>query len=270
MCLHSSPSSEGNDTYNGTPATRLTDYSPEDFRLATKAGTEVQATPRNPPLFTLEGVQSKDALDAGIADRTGIVCYDPFSSDSSVLVQTTKARSLKLSPTAEAFKPRLPAVSQPRDVSSGMATSCHGAAHACQTPATTAVGYLRATSVPDSDFPSSNRKYPTEAHESHVSLLPPSRAPSHSSNRVSASPTTVLENSGVNDGTETRYVRVHGVAYDASVDDLNSIFSVSSRLSLGWPIKLMILGIEFQGAQTGHSLRAIHQGRYHSQIRECS
>ena len=113
MYPYSSPSSDGVVSHSGTPATKLTDYSPDDARSDLKPTPNVPDSCGIPPPFSLLGFQTK-ALVLGNSSNTEVKSPDPFGSDYRSPLKGNQNAVPKLSPTAEAFTPRLSLV-EPSD-----------------------------------------------------------------------------------------------------------------------------------------------------------
>ena len=97
---HPFVSANSSPTSNGTPGTKLTEFSPEDFRSDAKLPHEV-ARAVQPPAFALQGLeeavtvvhQGPSVLVAGL--------QDPFTSTPA----SSKIEGTRLSPRATTFKP---------------------------------------------------------------------------------------------------------------------------------------------------------------------
>ena len=230
MCAQSSPSSEGYETHNGTPATKLTEYSPDDVRRDAKTASEVCAVTSDPPLFALEAFQTNATSKLESSTQLGTVAHDPFSSDSGISMTFRSSRAPKLSPTAKDFKPRTSSACKPHNSLPMETHFNHSHSGETHSPVTTAVGYLRATSVPDMEETSLiSRNSSSVLLGNQGTLLAPIGAPPPLNTHVSAttpcSPNT-QKRFPIRNGS--RYIQISGVAKTATIDDLNKIFNVTS------------------------------------------
>ncbi|MCJ1294659.1 hypothetical protein MMC34_006217 [Xylographa carneopallida] len=155
-----SPSSGGAESHHGTPGTKLTDFSPEDFRGQSRMVYNGNSKTNHPPAFTLQGVPLKFSPHSKAPNLSPMGTQDPFTVTSSTLQAIGNTVSgIKLSPTAVAFKPTQSGLysagtlrSEPFP-NSGLPLSFGQQPKIPQdTHNALGVSYLNATSVPDLDL----------------------------------------------------------------------------------------------------------------------
>ena len=227
MSPFSSPSSDGVESHDGTPGTKLTELSPEDVRFDSKAITEVSTASAYPPVFALPGHQVCGTLGFDALSLATHGSNDPFSASSGLPKASYQAKLPKLSPTAESFRPRLSSTSNLEQANSVGPGAVETKLCGVQTPIKTAVGYLRATSVPDSEASSTKTSSGLLVADGGTLLPPigaPSSAPSSCMQSVEDCSSEKFQASLIHMGT--RYVKITGVAKAATIDDLNLIFNV--------------------------------------------
>ena len=227
LSFYSSPSSEENETFHGTPATKLTDFSPEEVRVDAGQITNTNGEIHNPPLFALPGVQSPKTLETGRCSNLGAVNQDPFRSDVSSPTVCQPATPAKLSATAQTFQPRLSStlestVAPPVNQGSLLSPISSEWPHT-----TTAMGFLRATSVPDSDEPSpTNKNNSGVLQDDYGSGLPPIGPRSLAHINFLPPSNFISPDSSPPARAETRCIKIGGVRKSASADELNLVFMV--------------------------------------------
>ena len=228
-----SPSSGGAESQHCTPGTKLTDFSPEDFRGQSKMGYNGNSKTNHPPAFTLQGVPLKFSLHTTAPNLTSIGPQDPFTVTSSTLQVNGNATSgIKLSPTATAFKPsqsgfHLAATLRSVPSPSGVLFPSSGNHQKTPQDAHSALGvsYLNATSVPDLDlsYPKLTQNMLSVADGLHQSPIGP---PTSSNCTILPTSATSSPTNSVSRRTNSsRYLRIR-VPTDTTQDLLNAIFIV--------------------------------------------
>lgn len=238
----SSPSSEAGsvDSYQGTPATKLTEFSPEcvrgnlDFSL--NSGTDTCL----PPAFLLTNISHQ----AGAASRAtkfntcGI--QDPFTTPSNLTATNGKtAAGPKLSPTAATFTPFQLTTKLPNDNNLLSASSKipNPSLVPEQLTVPLAVTHPASTPVPGS---ASSRSEPIQkkSHKPGVAVLPAIGRPfvieptSLASTGIIA-PTTV----GSTVLSHSRYIMISHVARVMTQPEINNFFCVNLPLiHISWPL----------------------------------
>lgn len=103
----SSPnSSEEIESHHGTPETKLSVFSPEEFRVQPKASPYGTGRSNLPPLFTLGNSQGKRSPKPNGSKTTTFGYQDPFFASPGVVSNTQNTEDPpKLSPTASSFTP---------------------------------------------------------------------------------------------------------------------------------------------------------------------
>ena len=177
LSFYSSPSSEENEAYNGTPATKLTEFSPEDARADARPTVDASVGIENPPIFALSGVQSKNPPRVEGWSSPGVTSQDPFRSDVKSSIHCQPSTPVKLSATAQTFKPRLSTTLEAAETPRINQVTASSPASIGQSHTTTAMGYLRATSVPDSDEPNPTSKNGSSAFLAGYGAVMPPIAP---------------------------------------------------------------------------------------------
>src|SRR6186713_2047264 len=137
MSATSSPFSKGDGSHRDTPATKLTEFSPEVIRGDNKISSCNVTRVIHPPAFALNRAQGKahtNPLQGHLTSLAGV--QDPFTTNS-IIEPTRAGGGLKLSPNAPTFNPLDPCTAHELK-----ATAQSGSV-------TSAVSYLSAMSVPD-------------------------------------------------------------------------------------------------------------------------
>ncbi|MCJ1435175.1 hypothetical protein MMC27_004546 [Xylographa pallens] len=226
-----SPSSGGAESYRCTPGTKLTDYSPEDFRGQSKMGYHGNSITNHPPAFTLHGVPLKFSPHSKAPNLTSMGTQDPFTVTSSTLqVNGNAASGIKLSPTAVAFKPsqsgfHLAATLRSEPIQRGVSLPGPGQHQNAQQDARSAlrVSYLNATSVPELDLSHTKltQNILSVAGDVNQSPIGP---PASSNCTILSTSTTSSPTDSVSRHTNcSRYLRIR-VPTDTTQDVLNVIF----------------------------------------------
>ncbi|KAI9718973.1 MAG: hypothetical protein M1812_003858 [Candelaria pacifica] len=165
---HSGPSSSPHTSENspaGTPETRLTAFSPEDYRTSEKVGGgPIYPKKSGPPTFSLEpahgdvvGYTNSSNAKPGLPNANPIVFHlfgppeissghesrDPFLSESANAQRNSLQHHQKLSPTASTFTP----INGLDPRTSGFGQSSHTARQA-NAVASTKTGYLDVAATP--------------------------------------------------------------------------------------------------------------------------
>lgn len=221
-----SPSSGGVESHHCTPATKVTDFSPEDTRHQMKPALNGGIQISSPPAFSLHGVPIKVSPNGKAYNPH--VTLDPFTATSSTLKVSGNATSgIKLSPTAASFNPMhsgtvAPPTKRSELAGGGVALPTSGPVYGSTS---SAVSYLNATSVPDygpsqlkpaqncSSVPSSSALSP---------IGPPVAAHSASSSSIGRQSLAL----SVTDTTDTsRYLKIF-MSRDTTTELLRSTFAV--------------------------------------------
>ncbi|MCJ1404459.1 hypothetical protein MMC11_007684 [Xylographa trunciseda] len=226
-----SPSSGGAESYRCTPGTKLTDFSPEDFRGESKASYNDNVNTDHPPAFTLQGVPLKYSPHGKAPNLTLLGTQDPFTVTPSTLkVHGNAAAGAKLSPTAAAFKPsqsgfNAAATHRSKPIS-GHVSLVHSGQHwkalpdACNT---SGVSYLNATSVPDIGPSHPKLTQNILSVPGGASQLPIGPPASNNSKILSTSATYSPTDLVLGRTNGSRYLKIH-VPTDTTQDTLNAIF----------------------------------------------
>ena len=224
--VSSSPqSSEEVGSLRGTPDTRLTAFSPEEFRTATKTSAHGSAKLHVPPPYTLkEGHVTKGVINDG-SKYTTLGLQDPFFTTKGGSSNRAPNAVLKLSPTASDFEPSglLHTIKSTGNTeASGLvppAIPSYGA--------TSAIGLLAASSVPDIPHTKLQLKsYPSSL--TTESVISPVSQGSFSSSFGSV---TVVNSPKIGpfstDGVTSRYLKIGNAAARISAKELEETFNVS-------------------------------------------
>ena len=224
----SSPSTGDVESLSGTPDTKLTTFSPEDVRGGSKVMANSGIKVNLPPAFALQGVPSRTCLNGRVFKAT-IMAPDPFTSTSNVAPFNRMANDgLKLSPTAVSFTP-LSAASHYSSID-GFNPSRQANSGSGLINTTSSVGYLTATSVPDTS-PTNSKLKKNLLSVSAEPLISPigQRTPS-----LPISPTTSEDSIKSGNfwdlGEGSRYLMISQVSSTTSPNELNDFFNVCSSL----------------------------------------
>ena len=222
----SSPSSTDVESHHGTPGTKLTDFSPEDYRGEPKPLTANSITVNLPPTFALRGVPVKLSPN-GEARVATLAVQDPFTSTPilSAVPDPSGVAAPKLSPTAATFMPLQPnpalsTVNRPHVSSFAVFDSNSPGQHS-------GVAYLNATSIPD---PTPSHRMASQNLISCQSavVLPPIGPPTPSiTANSSLSGEYAPQASYFATAGGSRYFKISHVPTQTSAHQLNAIFSVS-------------------------------------------
>ena len=99
-------SSEEVESHHGTPATKLSAFSPEDFRTQSKGVTYGTVRTNLPPTFTLSHAQGKSGSSAQLGNHSAFSSQDPFVTISGCASTSQGSNDPpKLSPVASSFTP---------------------------------------------------------------------------------------------------------------------------------------------------------------------
>lgn len=99
-------SSEEVESHHGTPATKLSAFSPEDFRTQPKGITYGTVRSNLPPAFTLSHAQGNSSPKAQLGDNNTFGSQDPFVTVSGCASSSQGSSDPpKLSPVASSFTP---------------------------------------------------------------------------------------------------------------------------------------------------------------------
>lgn len=217
---NSSPcSSEGLFSDHGTPATKLTAFSPEDARDEPKVMANSGIKVHQPPTFTLQGVPLKGSPLGKAARSTNHGAHDPFTTTPSVVtIHGSNVIAPGLSPVATNFKPSMGAMQNL--LSNGSQPS---AAHTHHRPmGIDTVSYLTATSVPDTKWNGTVLKNP-------LSVVPDTLLSPIGPRGVSVSTGLAMtEDASKAMGDSSRYLMISQVLKSTTPQELNEIFTVSS------------------------------------------
>ena len=220
--ISSSPhSSEEVGSFRGTPETKLTAFSPEEFRTGTKTSAHRSSKLHVPPTYNLnEGQVMMSAACDTIVDS-----QDPFFTTKGGSSNRVATAVPKLSPTASDFEPS----GQLNTIKSGLSTTARNLLPLAIPGhnATSAIGVLAASSVPD--IPQT--KLPLKSYPSSLtteSLISPVSQGSFSSSFGSI---TVVNSPKVGpfttDGDTSRYLKIGNMAARISAKELEETFNVS-------------------------------------------
>ena len=222
ISAQSSPSSLGNCSNDDTPGTKLTDISPKGSENDQKAIVNVSENVSHPPSFAIPGNAPASSLNVprGIMPVSDV--HDPFTIDLHLPNPEGKDVGARLSPTAATFMPLWPTAAR---YSGGSLASIW----LQPMPPNTAVGYLSATSTPDTE---STQSYTDPAHSvvstQNGSAMSPINPPAQS-NTSGAAPNGVFLSSKMNfstAGSTTRYLKINQVLKTATIKELNIAFNV--------------------------------------------
>lgn len=220
----SSPcSSESLFSDHGTPATKLTAFSPEDARDEPKVMANSSIKVHQPPSFTLQGVPIKCSLHGKAARSTNLGAQDPFTTMPSVVtIDGSSLAAPRLSPVANSFTPSAGAM---RKLNSN--GSEPPAAHTYHRPmGVDTVSYLTATSVPDTKWHGTVDKNPLSVlPDTLLSPIGPRAVP------VSIGP-AMIEDTLKTMNDCSRYLMISQVLKWTTPQELNEIFTVSSRFKM--------------------------------------
>ncbi len=99
-------SSEEVESHHGTPETKISSYSPEDFRVQPKVGTYGMVRGSLPPTFALSQSQDKSSPKAKLGNLALFGSQDPFVTSLGFASAGRGANDqAKLSPVASSFTP---------------------------------------------------------------------------------------------------------------------------------------------------------------------
>ena len=228
-----SPSSGGAESHHGTPGTKLTDFSPEDFRGQSRMVYNGNSKTNHPPAFTLQGVPLKFSPHSKAPNLSPMGTQDPFTVTSSTLQAIGNTVSgIKLSPTAVAFKPTQSGLysagtlrSEPFP-NSGLPLSFGQQPKIPQdTHNALGVSYLNATSVPDLDLSNLKLTQNISSIAGGVSQSPIGPPASGNCMILSTSATSLPIDSVSSCINTSRYLRIR-VPTNTTQDVLNSVFIV--------------------------------------------
>ncbi|MCJ1287610.1 hypothetical protein MMC26_006962, partial [Xylographa opegraphella] len=226
-----SPSSGGAESNHCTPGTKLTDFSPEDFRGQSKLSYNGNPKTNHPPAFALQGVPLKFSPHSKAPNLNSMGTQDPFTVTSKTLhVNDNTASGIKLSPTAAAFKPsqtefHLAAVLRSEPIPGGVLLPSSGQYLKAPQDARNGLGvsYLNATSVPDIDLSQPKLTQNILSVAGGVSQSP--IGPPASSNCTIPSTFTISSPTDTvpRHTNSSRYLKIR-VPTDTTQDMLNAIF----------------------------------------------
>jgi hypothetical protein len=232
-----SPSSDAIESLQGTPYTKLTEYSPDENRSEVKAIGPMAFSADLPPAFPR---QASSHLHGPVHKASGVnisEVQDPFVTSSINALHVGFNHGPKLSPTAATFKPLQPIGRNGRGIYSGSKPAVMNEFLAsrkiAQADTTASVGYLTATSVPDVDNEPNYHKQTKGLSTTPLgsTLLSPIGPPSQQN------PTTPpLSDCGYLPvemfsafEEKLRYLAIHRVSKDTTTEELTAIFNVSAR-----------------------------------------
>ena len=222
----SSPSSADVESHHGTPGTKLTDFSPEDFRGEPKTLTANSIQVNLPPTFALQGVPIKLSPN-GKARVATLAVQDPFTSIPipSTAPDPSSVAAPKLSPTAATFMPLQPnptlsVANRPQVSSFGVFDSNFAGQHS-------GVAYLNATSIPDPTPSNRTASQNLISCQSAVILPPIGPPPPGIAANPSLSGECGPQGSYFATADGSRYFKISHVPTQTSPHQLNAIFSVS-------------------------------------------
>ena len=98
-------SSEEIESHHGTPETKLSVFSPEEFRAQPKTSPYRVGRSNLPPPFTLGNAQVKPSPKLNLSKTTTFGCQDPFIASPNISTARNSDFPPKLSPTASSFTP---------------------------------------------------------------------------------------------------------------------------------------------------------------------
>ena len=212
-------SSEGVFSDHGTPATKLTAFSPEDARDEPKVMANSGIKIHQPPTFTLQGVPIKGSPHGKAARSTNLEAHDPFTTTpSAVTIHGSTLAAPRLSPVATSFTPSAGALNKlPSNSSQPSATRTQRRPMGVDT-----VSYLTATSVPDTVWNSTiTRNHLSVVSDTLLSPIGPRAVP--------ASTGPALTEDAFNPMSDcSRYLMISQVSKTTNPQELNEIFTVSS------------------------------------------
>ena len=241
----SSPSSADVESHHGTPGTKLTDFSPEDFRGEPKTLAANNIQVNLPPTFALQGVPVKLSPN-GKAHVATLAVQDPFTSIPipCTVPDPSSVGAAKLSPTAATFMPLRPHPTL--SIANRPQVSSFGVLDSNSTGQHSGVAYLNATSIPDPTPPNRMASQNLISCQSAV-VLPPIGPPTPSivANSLSGQCGPQVSYFAATGGS--RYFKISHVPTQTSPHQLNAIFSVSLP-PLNTVVSLIsILELEFVG-----------------------
>lgn len=220
--ISSSPhSSEEVGSFRGTPDTKLTAFSPEEFRTGTKTSAHRSSKLHVPPTYNLNEGQ---VMMSATCDTT-VSSQDPFFTTKGGSSNRVATAVPKLSPTASDFEPS----GQLNTTKSALNTTARNLLPLAIPGhnATSAIGVLAASSVPDVP----QTKLQLTSYSSSLtadSLVSPVSQGSFSSSFGSI---TVVNSPKVGpfstDGDTSRYLKISNVAARISAKELEETFNVS-------------------------------------------
>ncbi|MCJ1396505.1 hypothetical protein MMC18_009396 [Xylographa bjoerkii] len=226
-----SPSSGGAESHHCTPGTKLTEFSPEEFRGEPTTGYNGNTKCNHPPAFALQGVSLKFSPHNKALNFTPLGTQDPFTVTSSALkVNANATTGVKLSPIAAAFKPSQSGFhlattfrSEPIPDGVSLPRSGHHQKALQDLRNSSGVSYLNATSVPDLG-PSHLKLTQNILSVPGCASLSPIGPPTGSdrtilSTSVTSSPVGLIPGRT----NSSRYLKIR-VPTDTTQDTLNAIF----------------------------------------------
>ena len=226
------------ESHHGTPGTKLTDFSPEDFRGDSKIVSNDKTKPNHPPAFTLQGVPLKFSPDGKSPNLTSSGAQDPFTATTNTRkAGGNAAAGIKLSPTAASFKPAqsgfsLAATLKSEPIQGRIPLSSVGKHQKASQVACNVLGvsYLNATSVPDlgpSHLKLTQNILSIPGGASQAPIGPPVTGNLTTlSTSATSSPTDPISECS----SSSRYLKIR-VSRDTTQDLLNAIFIVGISLS---------------------------------------
>lgn len=215
-------SSEDVESRHGTPETKLSVFTPEEFRVHQKSSLYAAARLNFPPPFALGSPHGKQNSPLKMGKTISFGSQDPFVVDPNAVstVQTIELPP-KLSPTASSFTPlKLEGGSPGRRILHDLPTQPHKTGSQSGTP------NLSAYTAP-SFFPDSAN---LEKHHRPIAELAPTQAaPAPSSSQLSIEVVPPKFGLFSSDGGTSRSVMISQVSRNTSTKEIQDFFSVSTR-----------------------------------------
>ena len=212
-------SSEEVESHHGTPATKLSTFSPDDIRTEQKVSESALRQTNLPPAFTLRSDPIKSSHIGRMQVSSLFGNPDPFTTASSASFQNVP----KLSPSASTFTP----LSLQRDANERIGRSIP----------TVALSALKVNDIPlDEGFHTAPLQ---QTSQPELKKLLYSVANSALVSPTSQSPTWSVESSSTRNGHGTdfghfssgsnvsRYLMISQVAQNTSIDEFEAFFDVS-------------------------------------------
>lgn len=215
-------SSEEIESHHGTPETKLSVFSPEEFRAQSKASSYGTGRSNLPPLFTLGNSQGKPSSKLNGSKTPTFGYQDPFVVNSGIIpVTPTFDDPTKLSPTASSFTPLSLRQSSPnRNVLQNLQMHLHKGGIQSGSPGLVPFSTY---AVSDSTSITANpEKYPVSAERATSQTIPTSSS-CHLSIEV-VPPKIGLFSS---DGETSRSLMISQVSRKTSTKEVEEFFSVS-------------------------------------------